>query len=90
MMHLNLVHTLLVAAQEQPYGFLNVRDANLVREVELMAAAGLVDASLGNAGTVAFAVINRVTDSGRAFLRASKNQPPPRTEVIAAFASAKN
>ncbi len=90
MVHLNLVHTLLAAAQEQPYGFLNVRDADLVREVELMAAAGLVDASLGNAGTVAFAVINRVTDSGHAFLLASKNQPSPRTEVMAAFASAEN
>jgi hypothetical protein len=80
MVHLNLVHTLLAAADEQPYGFLNVRSADLVREVELMAAAGLVDASLGNTGTMAFAVINRVTDSGHAFLRAFKNQPPPSAE----------
>ncbi len=90
MVNLNLVHTLLAAAEEQPYGFLNVRDADLVREVELMAAAGLVDASLGNAGTVAFAVINRVTDSGHTFLRAFKNQQPPRMEVMAASASAEN
>ena len=90
MVNLNLAHTLLVAAEEQPYGFLNVRGADLVREVELMAAAGLVDASLGNAGTVAFAVINRVTDPGHAFLRAFKNQPPPRMEVMAALASAEN
>jgi hypothetical protein len=90
MVNLNLVYTLLAATEEQPYGFLNVRDADLVREVELMAAAGLVDASLGNAGPVAFAVINRVTDSGSAFLRAFKNQPPARTEVMATFASAKN
>ena len=76
MVNLNLAHTLLVAAEEQPSGFLNVRGADLVREVELMAAAGLVDASLGNAGTVAFAVINRVTEQGHAFLRAFKNQPP--------------
>ena len=87
MLHLNLVNTLLAAAEEQPSGFLNVRGADQVHEVELMAAAGLVDASLGNAGTVAFAVINRVTDAGHAFLLASQNQPPPR---IAALASAEN
>jgi hypothetical protein len=87
MVHLNLVHKLLAEAEKQPYGFLNVRDADLVREVELMAAAGLVDASLGNANTVAFAVINRVTKQGHAFLRAFKNQPPPR---IAALASREN
>ena len=79
----NLAHSLLVAAEEQPYGFLNVRGANLVREVELMAAAGLVDASLGNAGPETFAVINRVTEQGQAFLRVFKNQPPSRTEVAA-------
>jgi hypothetical protein len=87
MMHLNLVNTLLEAADEQPYGFLKVRGADLGREVELMAAAGLVDASLGNADPEAFAVINRVTDSGHAFLRAFKNHRPPR---MAAFASAEH
>jgi len=70
--NINLVHTLLTAADEQSSGFLNVRGADQVREVERMAAAGLVDASLGDAGTVAFAVINRVTDSGHAFLLASR------------------
>src|SRR5207247_10789552 len=37
MMNRNLAHSLLVAAEKQPYGFLNVRGADLVREVELMA-----------------------------------------------------
>ena len=82
MMHLNLVNTLLEAVDEQPYGFLKVRGADLGREVELMAAAGLVDASLGNADPEAFAVICRVTDSGHAFLRAFKNHPPPRMQVV--------
>ena len=89
-MHLNLVHKLLAAAEKQPHGFLNVRDADLVREVELMAAAGLVDASLGNANAAAFAVINRVTKQGRAFLRAFKNGPPPATEAMAALPSAEH
>ncbi|HEX7516985.1 MAG TPA: hypothetical protein VF345_06835 [Chthoniobacterales bacterium] len=87
MVNLNLAHTLLVTANEQTSGFLNVRGTDLVREVELMAAAGLVDASLGNAGSGPFAVVNRVTEQGHAFLRAFKNQPPPR---IAALASAEN
>ena len=80
-MNLNLAHSLLVAAEGQPWGFLNVRCAEWVREVELMASAGLVDASLGNADSGRFAVINRVTKQGHAFLRAFKNQPPPRIEI---------
>ena len=90
MMDLNLVHTLLAAAEKQPSGFLNVRGADLIREVELMTGAGLVDASLGHGDTEAFAVINRVTDSGHAFLRTFKNQPPPKTKVMVPFASAEN
>jgi hypothetical protein len=88
MVNPNLTNSLLIAAEEQPFGFLNVRGADLVHEVELMAAAGLVDASLGNAGTEAYAVINRVTDSGHDFMRAFKNQPPP--PRMAALASAAN
>lgn len=89
-MNLNLTHSLLVAVEEQPWGFLNVRGTELVHEVELMAAAGLVDASLGNSDAGAFAVINRVTEQGHAFLRAFKNQPPPRVEVTRAFESAEH
>ena len=81
MVNLNLVHALLVAADGQPYGFLKVRSADFVREVELMAAAGLVEASLGNTDTETYAVINRVTDSGQAFLRAFKNQAPQVAEL---------
>jgi hypothetical protein len=88
MVNPNLANSLLIAAAEQRYGFLNVRGADLVHEVELMAAAGLVDASIGNAGTEVFAVINRVTDSGQDFMRAFKNQPPP--PRMAGLASAQN
>jgi len=75
-MNLNLVHKLLKAANDQPYGFLKVRGGQLAREVELMAAAGLVEAAGTVRGLETFAVINRVTDSGRSFLRAFKDQPP--------------
>ena len=83
-MNLDLAHALLVAADGQPYGFLKVRSTDLVREVELMAAAGLVDASLGDTDADGYAVINRVTDSGQAFLRAFKNQPPQIAELASA------
>jgi hypothetical protein len=75
-MNLQLVRKLLLAANDQPYGFLKVQGAHLAREVELMAAAGLVEASRTVTGLETFAVIRRVTDAGRAFLRAFRDQPP--------------
>lgn len=88
--NLNLAHSLLVAAKEQPWGFLNVTSPDQVREVELMASAGLVDASVGNAGSGPFAVINRVTKQGHAFLRAFKNQPPPKMEMAQTLEAAEH
>ena len=79
-MNLNLAHALLVAADGHPHGFLKVHSTDLVREVEQMAAAGLVDAWLGETDAEAYAVISQVTASGRAFLRAFKVQPPQMAE----------
>jgi hypothetical protein len=75
-MNLHLAHKLLQAANNQPYGFLKVRGANLAREVEMMAAAGLVEATGTVHGIETFAVIKRVTDSGHSFLRAFEERPP--------------
>jgi hypothetical protein len=75
-MNLNLVHKLLKAANEQPYGLLKVRGPHLAREVEMMAAAGLVESGGQVHGLETYAVINRVTDSGLSFLRAFRDQPP--------------
>jgi hypothetical protein len=75
-MNLHLVHKLLQAANDAPYGFLKVRGAALAREVEMMAAAGLVEASDTVHDLETFAVIKRVTDSGQSFLRAFRNKPP--------------
>jgi hypothetical protein len=72
-MNLHLVHKLLQAASDQPYGFLKVRGAPLAREVEMMAAAGLIEASRTVHGLETFAVIKRVTDSGHSFLRAFRD-----------------
>ena len=75
-MNLHLVHKLLQATNEQPYGFLKVRGPRFAREVEMMAAAGLVESAGTVHGLETYAVINRVTDSGQSFLRAFKDQPP--------------
>jgi hypothetical protein len=75
-MNLPLVHTLLAAADGQPYGFLKVRGADLAYEVEQMASAGLVEAAPLVDGTETAIVIKRVTDAGHAFLRAFKDLPP--------------
>jgi hypothetical protein len=78
-MNLNLVHKILKAANEQPDGILQVRGKHLAREVELMASAGLVETGPVQ-GLETYAVIKRITDSGRSFLRAFKDDPPfPRT-----------
>lgn len=78
---------LLEAANEQPYGFLKVHGADLAREVELMAGAGLVEASPTLHGLETYAVINRITDGGNAFLRAFKDQPPPGADYEAQMLS---
>ena len=75
-MNLNLVYKILKAVDEQPYGFLRLRGIDFAREVEMMAAAGLVESAATVTGLETFAVIKRVTDSGYSFLRAFKNGPP--------------
>ena len=75
-MNLDLVHKLLKATNEQPYGVLKVHGARFAREVEMMTAAGLVESAGPVHGLETYAVINRVTDSGHSFLRAFRDQPP--------------
>ena len=86
MMNLQLVYRLLAAVEEQRHGFLKVRGIELVREVEQMNAAGLVTASVRENAGETFAVINQVTNSGQAFLRAFKNQPPKMADTTCADA----
>ena len=83
-MNLRLVHKLLQAANAQPYGFLKVRGRQLAREVEMMAAAGLVEAADTVHGLETFAVIRRVTAAGHSFLRAFQHQPPLPAKIAAA------
>ncbi|MFL6590021.1 MAG: hypothetical protein ACJ8M4_07605 [Chthoniobacterales bacterium] len=74
-MNLYLVHKLLEAANNQPYGFLKVHGRDLAREVELMSEAGLVESSETVRGLETYRVIKRVTDTGMSFLRAFKDRP---------------
>jgi hypothetical protein len=78
--NLNLVHELLLAANNQPYGFLKVHGAKLTREVEQMTAAGLIEASSTVHGSETYAVINRLTAAGDSFLRAFGKKPFPQQQ----------
>lgn len=89
-MNLAYVHRLLVAADQQRHGFLQIRGRKADHEVRLMAEAGLVDATLSNGKGKSFTVINRLTNLGHEFLRAFKDLPilapallPPRTRTAA-------
>jgi hypothetical protein len=75
-MNLNVVHKILRAANDRPCGFLKVNGRHLAREVELMAAAGLIEASPTVHSLQTYAVIKKVTDSGQSFLRAFKDETP--------------
>lgn len=72
-MNLPLARQLLIAADEQPYGFLRVRGREVAHEVQLLAEAGLVEASAA-ADDSSSAVIKCVTDAGHTFLRAFKGE----------------
>ena len=67
-MDLALAHKIIVTADEQPYPFLKIRERELVREVEQMAAAGLVKAA--SPGQDREVVILEITDAGHKFARA--------------------
>jgi hypothetical protein len=69
-MNLNYVRKLLIAADEQRHGFLQIRNRRADHEVRLMAEAGLIDATLSDGQDESFTAVNRVTDLGHAFLRA--------------------
>jgi hypothetical protein len=76
-MNLPYAHKLLAAADEQPYGFIKLRSLQADREVRLMAAAGLIDATFNDGREGSFTSINRLTAAGDSFLRTFKDQPTP-------------
>ena len=77
-MNLSYAHKLLVAADQQRHGFLQIHGRQADHEVRLMAEAGLVDATLGDGKDKSFTAINRLTDLGYKFLRTFK-EPAIRT-----------
>ena len=68
-MNLNLTRELLAAADEQPNGVLKVVGFHKAREVELLAKAGFVEASIDSERSNPIAVIQRVTETGEKLLR---------------------
>ena len=76
-MNLSYAHKLLVAADQQRHGFLQIRGRQADHEVRLMAEAGLVDATFGDGKDKPFTAINRLTDLGYRFLRTFKDSANP-------------
>ena len=74
-MNLRYAHKLLAAADGQRHGFIKLRGLQADREVRLMAAAGLIDATFNDGREGSFTAINRLTASGKSFLRAFKDHP---------------
>jgi hypothetical protein len=74
-MNLPYTYQLLTAADQQRHGFIKLRGAHADYEVRLMAEARLVEATFGDGKEGSFTSINRVTETGQAFLRAFKDQP---------------
>jgi hypothetical protein len=68
-MNLNLTRELLAAADEQPDGMLKVVGFDKAHEVELLAKAGFVEASIDAQRSNPVAVIKRVTETGEKLLR---------------------
>ena len=67
-MNLELTRELLVAAEQQPHGRLQVTGREAAREVELLANAGFVEGSVLPASENPTAVIERLTEAGRKLL----------------------
>ncbi len=61
---------LLIAADEQPYGFIKLRGVRADYLVRMLAEVGLVEATLSDGQPGSFTAINRLTDLGETFLRA--------------------
>ena len=76
-MNLPYAHKLLAAADGQRHGFIKLRGFEADREVRLMSAAGLIDATFNDGGEGSFTAINRLTASGKSFLRAFQDHPIP-------------
>jgi len=81
-MNLPYTHQLLVAADGQRHGFIKLRGAEADHEVRLMAQAGLVEANFDDGKEGSFTSINRLTETGHAFLRAFKGHTIPSEATV--------
>jgi hypothetical protein len=74
-MDLRYVYEVLMAADEQRWGFITLHGIQADHEVRLMAQAHLVEATFNDGQEGSRTIINRVTATGRTFLRVFKNNP---------------
>jgi hypothetical protein len=81
-MNLPYTYELLAAADEQRHGFIKLRGIQADHEVRLMAKAGLVKATFDDGKEGSFTSINRLTETGEAFLRAFKNHTIPAAATL--------
>lgn len=68
-MNLELTRELLTAATKEPQGQYRVSGRDQAREVELLAEAGYVEASVQTSDAMPSAVITRLTEAGQKLLR---------------------
>lgn len=78
-MNLSYAHELLVAADQQGDGYLEIRGEEAEQEVRLMTDAGLVEATLSDGKDKSLTTIDRLTALGHQFLRTFKDAPVPAT-----------
>lgn len=81
-MNLFLVQKLLAAANNRRHGFLKVRGQRAESEVRLMAAFGLIEATLNNGDEGSFTAITRLLPAGDMFLRTFKDHPFPQRPLL--------
>lgn len=74
-MDLIRVQRLLRAATEQRHGCLRIAGREHDSEIRWLVAAGLVEATLSDDSAAAFTSIDRVTETGYAFLRTFEKPP---------------
>jgi hypothetical protein len=87
-MNLPYAFELLAAADEQRHGFIKLRGIQANYEVRLMSEAGLVEATFDDGQEGSFTAINRVTPTGKTFLRAFQNHAIPAEAALGASSHA--
>lgn len=82
-MNLVYAYDVMAAANEQQASLIKLYGLQASYEVRLLAEAGLVEATFDDGMNGSFLAINRVTETGKTFLRAFKGQSIPTEAMLA-------